>query len=292
MYVDDTLLCTSCGYNLRGLHVDQLCPECAQNVGRSFLADDVRRRSPQDLHRMEIGLRYCRWGIALAAVGLVLAPFPPRPGWLTPYQWDNLFILWWPVTYLLFVVGVFQTTVSKPELASQADATRGRFAVRATTLAAFATHLAGALPALGLRLPGVGWLEFTAGCLSTGMSWSLLHYLRKLARCASTSTLVHSTSLLMTIVPSAILSVLVFTIVGGMGGAQSGAVRLARFALCSVFQSSGYISPTRMTGGLGVCASGCVILVCAMWSLSILRDYGKVFREAAQCGIVLPEESV
>ncbi|MGD8451182.1 MAG: hypothetical protein PVJ57_05135 [Phycisphaerae bacterium] len=60
--------CCRCGYNLRGLEPEQLCPECAQPVHDSLVANDLRYANRQWLSQVRSGL-----ALLVLAVGGICA---------------------------------------------------------------------------------------------------------------------------------------------------------------------------------------------------------------------------
>lgn len=60
--------CTSCGYNLSGLPVSGVCPECGQPVQRSLLGELLQFASPSYVKQVDSGL----WIILAAIIAYVL----------------------------------------------------------------------------------------------------------------------------------------------------------------------------------------------------------------------------
>jgi hypothetical protein len=78
--------CLHCGYNLRGLRVDGLCPECGSPIGRSVLGNYLRYSEVDWLQTIGRGATLKLWAIGLSIVlgvigGVVgaLAAAPGRP---------------------------------------------------------------------------------------------------------------------------------------------------------------------------------------------------------------------
>jgi len=63
-----TLRCIVCSYNLRGLALDGMCPECAAPARKSLLHNDLRLADPAWLRKIHLGLF-----ALMLAVGLVVA---------------------------------------------------------------------------------------------------------------------------------------------------------------------------------------------------------------------------
>ncbi|MFN0137671.1 MAG: hypothetical protein ACKVS9_16320 [Phycisphaerae bacterium] len=60
--------CRRCGYNLRGLHGDNRCPECGTAIGLSVLGDLLRFADVAWLRQLILGLRFIFAGIVAAVV--------------------------------------------------------------------------------------------------------------------------------------------------------------------------------------------------------------------------------
>lgn len=63
--------CRRCGYNVRGLQITGLCPECATPVGLSVQGDLLRFADPAWLDRLARGAGLAFWG-ALLGVGVAI----------------------------------------------------------------------------------------------------------------------------------------------------------------------------------------------------------------------------
>ncbi|MCG3125283.1 MAG: hypothetical protein CHACPFDD_00100 [Phycisphaerae bacterium] len=75
--INQDITCKKCGYNLRGLRENGLCPECATPVGRSVTGDLLRFADPAWVGRVAFGLNLIVLGIVitilLGCTGGVLA---------------------------------------------------------------------------------------------------------------------------------------------------------------------------------------------------------------------------
>lgn len=65
--------CLRCGYNLRGLRGDGLCPECAAPVGRSTQGDFLRFADPGWVRRLARGSRLVVAGITTVVIAVIVA---------------------------------------------------------------------------------------------------------------------------------------------------------------------------------------------------------------------------
>ncbi len=82
--IDEDLLCTECGYNLRGLSVENTCPECGMRIGVSRRGIALRFCDPLWLALLTDGARWLAIGcvaqaalIAGVTIGSVLFPGAP-----------------------------------------------------------------------------------------------------------------------------------------------------------------------------------------------------------------------
>ena len=74
--ITEDIQCTRCGYNLRGLTLDKLCPECAAPVTRSIHGRLLRYADPDWLDRLRFGALVMLWTLLIglaAAIGVVIA---------------------------------------------------------------------------------------------------------------------------------------------------------------------------------------------------------------------------
>ena len=66
--------CVSCGYNLKGLSPDGLCPECGVLASRSLQGDLLRFASPSYVRSVRRGAATLLWSVVAAAGMSVIAP--------------------------------------------------------------------------------------------------------------------------------------------------------------------------------------------------------------------------
>lgn len=60
--------CRRCGYNVRGLRADGLCPECGTPIGLSTHGDLLRYADPAWVEKLRLGIKYMLWGIVVSIV--------------------------------------------------------------------------------------------------------------------------------------------------------------------------------------------------------------------------------
>ncbi len=118
--IDHDLPCRQCGYNLRGMAADKLCPECGTEVGRSLLGDQLRYSEPRWVRKLARGLRWIFISVIMLllmiASGMLMLPIMIFLGdqfGLIPFFMAALGLLMFvcPVCYLL---GVWFLTSREP----------------------------------------------------------------------------------------------------------------------------------------------------------------------------------
>jgi hypothetical protein len=67
--VDTDRPCIRCGYSLRGLHAEMLCPECGLTVGESLKGDLLRHCDPGYLAQLARGVRWVLLSVIATIVG-------------------------------------------------------------------------------------------------------------------------------------------------------------------------------------------------------------------------------
>lgn len=81
--IDVDVYCFGCRYNLRGIDLAAVCPECAHPVRLSFDPELVLRQTPRTREHLARRLRQFQWWTILAALQVLFLPFlinwyPPR----------------------------------------------------------------------------------------------------------------------------------------------------------------------------------------------------------------------
>ena len=67
----EDLKCTRCGYNLRGLTLDKLCPECGTAIARSVHGNLLRYADPEWLGKLRLGTALMLWTILISVIAAV-----------------------------------------------------------------------------------------------------------------------------------------------------------------------------------------------------------------------------
>lgn len=78
--LDSSLLCVSCGYDLRGLPAEGACPECATPIARSLLGDRLAGADVRWLTLVHRGQKLAAWGLTILIAGF--GAFVALPFWL------------------------------------------------------------------------------------------------------------------------------------------------------------------------------------------------------------------
>jgi hypothetical protein len=108
--------CCSCGYNLRGLNSDGLCPECATPIQSSLRRFRLRFADPQYLAALCNGLDLLRWCVVTMLIGfaifavITIGDFPVTV-WHPIQQYVSRFSA---ICYLLEVWGGWRLSTANP----------------------------------------------------------------------------------------------------------------------------------------------------------------------------------
>ena len=80
MTVVGDVLCRTCGYNLRSLSLDSLCPECGARVEFSLRGNLLRFSDPQWLKHLSVGLGIQFFGLLTVTLSTIVfySPFGKR----------------------------------------------------------------------------------------------------------------------------------------------------------------------------------------------------------------------
>src|SRR3990172_7537522 len=72
-HLDQDVICIRCGYNLRGLSLDRVCPECGTPIGRSLHGDLLRFAPPIWLAVLISGVNWILAGMLVKIIDLGLS---------------------------------------------------------------------------------------------------------------------------------------------------------------------------------------------------------------------------
>jgi len=183
------LPCARCGYNLRTLTADALCPECATPVVRSLQGQLLQFADPRWLSTLRIGTALLLGHVVVRITASVLTATT-----MFGSQWLGYLI--WLAGDVLGVVAVFLLTTTEP--ASQADqgsATLRRVLRVACVIGLFSRY-AWVLPGLSNAAPVAAGGVISAAA-NLFLAVGLLRYLRRLAQRIPDAALVSNTFVVM-----------------------------------------------------------------------------------------------
>lgn len=127
--------CRRCGYSVRGLPADGVCPECATPVGRSLLGDLLKFAEPAWVRKVASGMSLILWGILVGILFNCIA------GAFGRYFQDARPLFALVVTLggsLLGVIGTWMMTSRDPSGIGEDSAVNARKIVRATLIVGMA----------------------------------------------------------------------------------------------------------------------------------------------------------
>lgn len=132
--IDEDVSCRKCGYNLRGLLPETVCPECATVVGRSLRGDYLRFADPAWVAQLFSGLNWIMYGVALgflvgAAAGVLIAALKLPLLVITAIQ---------VVFGIVGLVGYWKFSMPDPSGLGESDGLNARKLLRITQIAGLA----------------------------------------------------------------------------------------------------------------------------------------------------------
>ncbi len=260
------LKCTSCGYNLRGLHEGGVCPECANPIERSLRGDLLQFADPAWLRQLHTGVRMMLWyvviNVLLALLGVITGATGMPIGLVTiPALAASVF----------YVIAVFLLTIQEPRDSGVVESVTVRNAIRVSVV----------LSCMGSFVEFVGPM-LNAGSVSDVMATILqmtglvamvgiFVYLRRFALRIPDGKLAQTTRTVMWgLVVSLSLVLLMALIAGAAGGA---------LATPGAAASSGFL--IAVLGSLG-CIGGLGAIVFGIWNIRLLFRYRDAFKLAAE----------
>jgi len=171
--IPSDLPCARCGYNLRTLATDALCPECATPVSRSLGGLLLRFADPVWLARLEYGAAFLLAYVALRVVAsLLTACAGSASAWY--------FYLIWLVDDIVGVAAVFLLTTPQLPRHHEEPSARLRHALRGLCVFAAFARYAWVVAPVAATIPAAagGVITSLANLL---LVIGVLHFLRRLA---------------------------------------------------------------------------------------------------------------
>ena len=300
------LPCARCGYNLRGLRADHLCPECGTPIERSLIGNLLRFADPEWLAKLRLGIALRLWNLLVAAflgVGAVIA------------QFFGLFTIQTAIGILGGLLGlwaVWLITTPEPNIAVSEDSMSLRRLIRACAiigLLAAQTNqiLTVAAPAASPAL-NLGYVFFVL--IGVGMLIGVVAmagefvYVRRFARRIPNPKLADNTTVVMWglsgtmaaaavvfVVSMVVLLPLAMTAAAGGGGGGAGATTVTNVTAQPAAAGSGAAGgatvmtvtaqpPTWAVGVMGIfgCGIGVGMLVFGIWYIVLLFQYHGALR--------------
>lgn len=185
--------CIHCGYNLRGLQQDGLCPECGQTIQIVEEAELLRFADPDWLERLRFGTAIKLWSIALSLLLGMLAGFFVGFGFPV--------ILVWLAAMISGALGLWGTlciTAQEPRVSLQENPVTLRAVLRALATAGFIGSVwAGATSGWTTGTVAFSWISAIGTLLSygsTAAAYGELFYFRRFARRLPDEKLTRSTT--------------------------------------------------------------------------------------------------
>ena len=253
------LQCVSCGYNLRGLSPDRMCPECGVPVGRSRYGNLLQYSNPDWIEQLASGMKWLVAGIVLslsAVIVAILLVMIFRSLVATRRTGRPTLTLVRLLISVVNLIGCWKLTT--PDPAATVEGITARQLVRVLLIGGLAAGLVN--DGLQTIHPLVAWgVSLVAAVMGDAEHFAAFTYARQLASRIPDLTLASSTKVVM----------------WGLG-------------ICNVFGTVEMLiaGPTGTPAGpfaSGVfdCGLGIGMLVFGIWSLRLIRRYQGAFNDAA-----------
>ncbi len=266
----EDLRCARCGYNLRGLTLESLCPECGTAIARSVHGNLLRYADPAWVDKLRLGTVVKLWNLLLGVV-LVIAAGIAAGLAVGPMALGVLQL----IVACLSLWAVFLVTTPEPAVGLEEDPITLRKVLRTAAIIGFCGGQLQHAAAGG----GVPWLILTgaaSGLAGIVATFGEFVYFRRFARRAPDENLAKATTTVMwgfvTLLTLFALAGLVAAL-AGLTGAPGG-------------PAGG--TPTSTAGTIGAVFLGIFgflgFAVFGIWSIVLLFRYHAVFRKAATEG--------
>ena len=266
----EDLKCTRCGYNLRGLTLDKLCPECATPIARSVHGNLLRYADPDWLDKLRLGTKLMLWSILIVLVlavpaGLIMTAGLPQVVVSIVFMLAGILGLW----------AMFLITTPEPAIAFNEDPLTLRRIVRGCAVVSFLGVAAQEAAQAAGMVAAVLVAESLLGMIGLVAHIGLFICLRRLARRIPDEKLPRQTTI----------------VIWGYAGA-SGLLLLGNIVTVPPIVGSvvGGRAPTAPPSAPGIiagsivgafmCLGGLGSLVFGIWSVVLLLRYHGAFKNA------------
>ncbi len=128
--------CIQCGYNLRGLDRETVCPECAREVERSLHGRWLRFAEPSWLNALRFGTVLMLWNLLITLATAVVAGILAFSG--SPIAWINFLDV---PSAAIAIWAIMLVTRQEPALALTEDAVTLRKVLRRAVVLVFGLHI-------------------------------------------------------------------------------------------------------------------------------------------------------
>jgi len=276
--IADDRSCNHCGYNLRGLQPDGMCPECGTPISRSIHGDFLEYCDPNWLDRLHLGVRMKLWNIVLGILVGFLAGLLAGVG-ISPVLGKLLSIAGAAVGLYAAIL----ITTQEPRISLEEDTLTLRRVVRACAVATFGAALVNSISHHGVVV------MITALVALAGVVQYLgeFVYFRRFARRIPDGALERATTTVMwgmiisygLVLFGAVITAI--TVFGGGGPAFPGPAPAGTTAPTTTAPAITPSGAGFMGGAALMCGAGVVLLVFGLWYIRLLCKYRDAFRLAA-----------
>jgi len=255
-HIDQDINCIRCGYNLRGLSVEGICPECGTAVGRSFQGDLLRFAPPEWIEKLASGMNWILVGIVISIAFGVLASVV---GSLTGMSGGFTVIA--HAFGIFGVIGYWMVATPDPARLENESAISIRSLVRFTAVFNY----------------GVGFAEAGAGTLGPEIEYPLMIAASLLGLVGYFAQFIYARRLALRI-PNLRLAAQTRIVMWGLVVTTGLTLILGLLAvLVATPRGPGAFGPAALLA----CPSAIGILVFAIWSLVLLIWFRREFSDAA-----------
>lgn len=278
---DDELRCIRCGYSLRGLMMDRVCPECGMDVSRSARGDFLEDADPHWLSRVRDGMKWMLAYIMISIAGVVLlmavAVVFESPAMNLPYQAVAVIgALFGLATTAIYIVAIVMITAREPRFGELEEPVTLRKVILVCAIGGgiggIIASMGGMIevgdPAAGSIMNGVGQLL----ALVTYVAYfGMFVYLRRFAIRIPDARLARQTSTVMWgLIISFVVCVLAVV-----------PMIVAAFSALSPNQGNDGIEALMFIALGVICLSSVAIFVFFIWSIILWVMYLNAFNRAA-----------